>query len=172
MKKILTIVFLALVALIVASAFAQENGCSNKIEEAVANCKNCNICPDGKVIEEGKVCLYLFWGQGCPHCAEEKPFLEYLRQKYPNLEVYEFEIYYNQQNANLWKDICKKYGIQPVGVPTTFVGDKAFIGFAKDCESSPKLDFSLIAIVTGSVIGAVLIIVLLLARKVRIKVKT
>ncbi len=22
-----------------------------------------------------KVIIYLFWGDGCPHCAEEKPFL-------------------------------------------------------------------------------------------------
>jgi thiol-disulfide isomerase/thioredoxin len=30
-----------------------------------------------------KVELWLFWGQGCPHCAAEKPFLEELAPNTP-----------------------------------------------------------------------------------------
>ena len=27
--------------------------------------------------EQNEINLYFFWGQGCPHCAQEKIFLEY-----------------------------------------------------------------------------------------------
>ena len=43
--------------------------------------------------EAQPVVLYFFWGDGCPHCAQEKPFLEELKGRYPNLEVRDYEIY-------------------------------------------------------------------------------
>jgi len=78
--------------------------------------------------ENPTVCIYFFYSSKCPHCAQEKPFLEELKQKYP-IELHEFEIS-NQDNSNLWYQICNKYRTQPVGVPMTFIGDKVFVGFA------------------------------------------
>ena len=78
--------------------------------------------------ENSTVCIYFFYSSKCPHCAQEKPFLEELKQKYP-IELHEFEIS-NQDNSNLWYQICNKYRTQPVGVPMTFIGDKVFVGFA------------------------------------------
>ncbi|MEM5782671.1 MAG: thioredoxin family protein, partial [Candidatus Aenigmatarchaeota archaeon] len=95
MKKLIVI---TCILVLFTLAYAQEIGYDDKIEETIANCKNCNICPDGKVIEQGKICVYFFFGQGCPHCAEEKPFLEEMKNKYPQLEIYDFEVYYNQEN--------------------------------------------------------------------------
>jgi thiol-disulfide isomerase/thioredoxin len=175
MKKIL--VFALVFLLFVELVKAEEIGYSNKIEEAVENCVNCNVCPDGKVLESGKVCLYLFWGQGCPHCAEEKPFLEELKGKYPKLEVYEFEVYYNQENVKLWEEVCRKYGLQPIGVPMTFIGKKAFVGFSREksgnstpyssnpSQSSPNW-FLIPIILIPSIVA-----LLLLKRKIKIKVK-
>jgi len=108
-----------------------EIGFSNKIEEAIANCTNCNLCPDGKEIEKGKICFYLFWEEGCPFCAKEKIFLEKLKQKYPNLEVHDFEISYNEENAKLWVETCAKYNVEPLAVPMSFIDDKVFLGFAE-----------------------------------------
>ena len=36
--------------------------------------------------------LYLFWGDGCPHCEEEKEFLEIVKQGYPHVEMRLFEV--------------------------------------------------------------------------------
>ncbi|MEM5832241.1 MAG: GAP family protein [Candidatus Aenigmatarchaeota archaeon] len=107
----------------------QEIGYSDKIEEAIINCTSCNVCPDGKVIEKEKICVYLFFGQDCPHCAREKIFLEKLIKKYPNLEIYYFEVYHNFSNVEFWKTVCQKYNTQPSAVPMTFIGNKVFVGF-------------------------------------------
>ncbi len=76
-----------------------------------------------------KACVYLFYGATCPHCAQERPFLRELMNKYP-IELHEFEVYFNKTNAELWNQISSKYGTEPSGVPMTFIGDKVFIGFA------------------------------------------
>ncbi len=178
MKKYMVIIsFLILFA---TSAYAQELGYSDKIEEAIFNCNNCNVCPDGKIINEGKICMYFFWGQGCPHCAEEKPFLEELKKKYPNLEIHEFEVYYHPENAEFLKQVCEKYNTQPSGVPMTFVGDKAFIGFLNRGfytnstvpTSDSVLLFPKVLTIMLAYVLSIVVIVFLVTKKVKIRVKT
>ena len=77
--------------------------------------------------ENNTVCVFFFYSSGCPHCAQAKPFLQQLTQKYP-IDLHEFEVS-NPENSNLWHQMCKKYNTQPVGVPMTFIGDKVFVGF-------------------------------------------
>jgi len=83
-----------------------------------------------EILASEKLEIYFFWGQGCPHCAQEKPFLEELKQKYPQLEVKEFEVYFNRENQELFQKIAQAYNTQAEGVPMTFIGKDAFIGFA------------------------------------------
>ncbi len=79
----------------------------------------------------GRVTLYLFSGRGCPHCAEEKSFLTTLREKYPTLEIKEYEVWYDRGNAALLARILKAAGARSAGVPTTVIGKKVFIGFTE-----------------------------------------
>lgn len=81
------------------------------------------------VSAQQKVQLWFFWGQGCPHCAAEKPFLEELAKKYPQLEIKEFEIYYNKENQQLFEKVAKAYNTSASGVPMTFVGKDFVLGF-------------------------------------------
>ncbi len=76
-----------------------------------------------------KVQVYFFWGDGCPHCEHEKPFLEELQKKYPQVEVKSFETWYNRDNAKLYADLAQAYGRKSSGVPATFAGDKMWIGY-------------------------------------------
>ncbi len=90
-----------------------------------------------------KVVIYFFWGDGCPYCEKQKPFLEELEQKYPELEVKMFETWKNRGNAELFQKVAATYGIQARGVPTTFIGDHdPIVGFAdymkEDLESKIK----------------------------------
>lgn len=87
-----------------------------------------------------KVEVYFFWGQGCPHCAAEKPFLEKLKQKYPQIVVKEFEVYFNRENQELFKKIAQAYNTQPSGVPTTFIGKNFIVGFASENTTGKEIE--------------------------------
>lgn len=80
---------------------------------------------------QDKVCLYIFYGKTCPHCAEEKSFLGELKTKYPQLEVHEFEVYFNSENRQIFERLTETYHTSSSGVPMTFIGERAFIGFAQ-----------------------------------------
>ena len=80
-------------------------------------------------LDEEKVKLYLFYGDGCPHCAEEKVFLSSIEDKYPNLEIIKYEVWYDSENANLFKDVQNKLHINRNGVPTTVIGKDYFVGY-------------------------------------------
>ena len=75
------------------------------------------------------VSIYLFWGDGCPHCAVAKPFLESLSSKYPNVEFRNYEVWYAPENQDLFIQLAATYGFEPHYVPTIFVGDHYWEGF-------------------------------------------
>ena len=37
--------------------------------------------------------IYFFWGEGCPHCSEEKLFLDKLTQNNENITVHDYEVW-------------------------------------------------------------------------------
>jgi thiol-disulfide isomerase/thioredoxin len=82
--------------------------------------------------------VYFFYGQGCPHCADEKPFLDELEQKYPNLEIKRYEVWGNLENQKLFQDFIKAFNVGRAAVPMTFVGLEApTIGYG-DYENTGK----------------------------------
>ena len=81
-------------------------------------------------LEEEKVKLYLFYGDGCPHCTEEKVFLSSIENKYPNLEIVKYEVWYNKENSNLLSQLQEKLNINRNGVPTTIIGEDYFVGYS------------------------------------------
>ena len=76
--------------------------------------------------------LYFFWGDGCPHCAEEKPFLEDLQEKHPDLDIQSYEVWHNKENAALLSRMAEAYDVTAKGVPTTFVGSKVWVGYTEE----------------------------------------
>lgn len=78
------------------------------------------------------VSIYFFWGDGCPHCAKAKPFLAGLEEKYPSVTVRAYEVWHNEANRDLFTKMAAKYGFEPSAVPTIFIGDRYWIGYAED----------------------------------------
>lgn len=74
--------------------------------------------------------IYLFWGDGCPHCAREHAFLDDFLPAYPNVELREYEIWYNAENRALLMEFGEVFGFTPGSVPTTFIGDQYWVGFS------------------------------------------
>jgi len=76
-----------------------------------------------------EVNLYFFWAYGCPHCSNEKPFLDKLEQKYDNLKVHSFEVTGNKDNVELLIATGEKLDTNVSSVPFTVVGDHYFAGW-------------------------------------------
>ncbi len=91
--------------------------------------------------------LYLFWGDGCPHCAAEEKYLETLKKDYPSLQVHDFEVWNNKANQVLMTDVGKKLDIQVAGVPLTVIGDQYIVGYLNDettgANIKEKVDYCL-----------------------------
>ena len=73
--------------------------------------------------------LHLFWGKGCPHCEEERKFIATLKEKFSALEVREYEVWQDRENAALFDKVMRSAGRKSPAVPATVVGKKLFIGF-------------------------------------------
>ncbi|HNT30156.1 MAG TPA: hypothetical protein PKL83_04365 [bacterium] len=69
--------------------------------------------------------IYFFWGNGCPHCEEEKKLLPALRTEYPGLSIREYEVWYNPTNAAYLQKVGDYFNIpnNQRGVPVTIIGD-------------------------------------------------
>lgn len=76
--------------------------------------------------------IYFFWGEGCPHCAAAKPFLAGLQEQYPSLVVQDYEVYNNLENRDLFLAMADQWGFEVTGVPTFFLGEQQWVGFAEE----------------------------------------
>jgi len=84
--------------------------------------------------------LYFFWGEGCPHCAKEKPFLDKIEVKYPQLKVHDYEVWNNSENRKLMIDFGNKLKANVSGVPFTVVGEQYFIGWLDENTTGKQIE--------------------------------
>ena len=109
---------------------------------------------------DDKITLYFFHGDGCPHCAEEEKYLETLVDKYPQLEIVRYEVWYNEENSALLSKVWESFEITRSGVPTNVIGDTVIMGFGDTTGSKIEraIDFyiendyedSVVKIIDGS----------------------
>ncbi len=85
----------------------------------------------GVEVEENKVNIYFFHGDGCPHCANEERFLKELEKEYGEYyNLYTYETWYNSDNLQLMKKVKDYLGSKvDEGVPYTVIGDQAYSGY-------------------------------------------
>jgi len=76
--------------------------------------------------------IYFFWGDGCPRCEEEKPFLDSLILKYPRVKLVEYEVWFSSENQDVFQQFAETLGFDPQGVPVTIIGDRYWIGYRED----------------------------------------
>lgn len=89
------------------------------------------LLPNFTNAQVNNINAYFFYGDGCPHCAEEKELLFYLsKTEYPNLKLHEYEIYNNRENILLLQDISEQLNVRVDGVPFLVIGDEYFIGYS------------------------------------------
>lgn len=81
---------------------------------------------------EEKVKLYLFYNYDCPHCADEKVYLNQLDEEYDNLEIIKYEVKKDETNKELLSDFLKKQEWDINAVPITIIGTNYFVGYNDD----------------------------------------
>ena len=74
--------------------------------------------------------LYFYYGDGCPHCSQVEPFIEQMAEKYPDLDVRQYEVYNNPVNSSRLTQAFEDYGIpaNQRGVPIAFLNGVYFLG--------------------------------------------
>jgi glutaredoxin len=74
--------------------------------------------------------IVFFFHSQCPHCQKQKKFNPYLKAKYPELRWAEYDTA-TQENNRLFAEFVQQKGLdrQQMGVPLTFIGPYAVLGF-------------------------------------------
>ena len=88
--------------------------------------------------EEKEVTLYLFHGDGCPHCAEEIEYLDSIYDDYDELKIVKYEVWYNDENAELLSKVEDAFDVKRSGVPTTVIGDTVIKGYGTGTSNRIK----------------------------------
>ena len=96
------------------------------------------LLPLTGMAKEKEVTLYLFHGDGCPHCAEEIDYLNGIYNDYDELKVVKYEVWYNEENAALLNKVEEAFEIKRSGVPTTVIGDTVIKGFSTGTSNKIK----------------------------------
>lgn len=104
---------------------------------------------DGSTEPAEPVELVMFYGDGCPYCAAEHEFLVALQERWPELVVREYEVWNDGANRALFLAMADERGIEARGVPTTFVGDRAWIGF--NVQIANEIEATVAALSVGAV---------------------
>lgn len=73
--------------------------------------------------------VVVFFGEGCPYCAQELEFLVELQDRTPQVEVLAYEVWENEANRAYFRSMADAAGIDAGSVPTTFIGDLVWVGF-------------------------------------------
>ena len=92
-----------------------------------------------------KLNIYIFWGDGCPHC---KHLAEFLGEKQSEIgdkiSLYTFEVWKDKNNLAFLKSFGKFLGESPKGVPYIIIGNKTYSGFSETGEEAKQEIINLI----------------------------
>lgn len=117
------VVLLAIFLVLPFGVFAEdENNTTSESETTVSN-------------DDKKVNLYLFRGEGCPHCAEAEEWFDSIKGEYGDyFKVVDYEVWNDEDNAKLMEKVAKLRNEDVSGVPYIIIGDKSWNGFDESYE--------------------------------------
>ena len=79
--------------------------------------------------EQATVVVDFYYSETCPHCAKEKPLLNYIAQQNEQVTVNFIEV---TEKPEVWQSYLQENNIKATGVPRTVIADRAFIGFTEE----------------------------------------
>jgi hypothetical protein len=78
--------------------------------------------------ESATVVIRYFYGAECPHCARQGAEMDVWEQQY-DVEIHRYEVWHDADNRALFQQLAAAYGEEAQGVPTTFIGERVWVGF-------------------------------------------
>ena len=89
--------------------------------------------------QEKRVTIYFFWSKTCPHCAQEKVFLQKLVQQNPQVELRSLEL--NQsEGIKLLQKAGEILKAETQSIPFTVIGDQYFVGYRDDETTGKQIE--------------------------------
>ena len=80
--------------------------------------------------QNDEITLYVFHGDGCPHCASEMNFLETIKDDYPNLKIVKYEVWHDAENSAFLQKVNDAFHVTRTGVPTNVIGSTIINGYS------------------------------------------
>ncbi len=81
--------------------------------------------------------VYFFYSQTCSHCAQQKPFMEYIDKHNEEIKLYAYEV---SEHPEKWQEFLVQHQIKIAAIPRTLIEEKLFIGYSEadgDLEDNP-----------------------------------
>ena len=76
--------------------------------------------------------IYLFYGDGCPHCAEEEEWFKTYLDKNRNIKLHRYEVWYDKENQEKYSKVHEILNDKSNGIPYLIIGESVISGFDKD----------------------------------------
>ena len=131
MKKLLLIIGI----MILITGCSKGTGISivNKTLPIYSECINNMEELDKTLNNSHEVNLYLFYSPSCGHCHNELTWLDSIKDKYPSLHIYKYDVF---DNTDLYDYVNKEMNINTDYVPLTIIGSNYKIGFSDSTKES------------------------------------
>lgn len=82
--------------------------------------------------ESTPVDVYVFWAQGCPHCARALHFLSQLDAEQSGMDMHPLEITGNDAHMQIFLKLSRSRYPEPPRIPLIVIGDRQFAGYNTD----------------------------------------
>ena len=83
--------------------------------------------------------VYMFRGKGCGYCRAFLEFLNSITSEYGKyFKLVSFEVWYDEANNALWKEVPNVTEVEARGVPYIIIGDKVFDGYTEEYNDAIK----------------------------------
>ncbi len=136
-NKILILIFFLVIILTTLGIYIFKTTLNEKSEFKESEIIYKNTRLEDVKFKNNKINIYIFWGEGCPHCEELFTFFENIKLKYGKyFTVYGFEVWKNQENGEIMDQFLMELNGEPKkrSVPYYIIGDQAFSGYISSMD--------------------------------------
>lgn len=91
------------------------------------------LCITG--VNAKEVTINLFYSSSCPHCAEEKEYLNELIKTNKDIKLDMYEVTQNKENSNLLDLVKESFNCTNNYVPYTVIGEVGLTGYSENIKS-------------------------------------